>query len=149
MYNKIYKDYENRQFMGVCSGIADMLDVDVTIVRLITLIGMIAFIPGVIVYVILGFLLPDKNDIPINFRFHYPLGNGSGQKFYRSVYNRKIFGVAGGIADMYQIDPTIIRAVFCILALLDGFGLLLYFALALAIPEEKNEPIVKKDSNIL
>ncbi len=52
----------------------------------------------------------------------------------RSRTNKKIAGVAGGIAEAYGWDPTLVRLGFILLALAHGIGLLLYAVLALIMP---------------
>ena len=42
------------------------------------------------------------------------------QKLYRSRADKKIAGVCGGIAEMMDADPTIIRLVVAVLALATG-----------------------------
>lgn len=46
-----------------------------------------------------------------------------------------ICGVCGGIAEYFNIDPTIIRLA-CVLFGLTGSGVLVYFAAAIIIPDE-------------
>jgi phage shock protein C len=58
---KLYKNTRNKKFLGVCAGVADYLEIDVTIVRIITVLSML--IPGsvvVIAYFIAYFILDDK-----------------------------------------------------------------------------------------
>ena len=57
------------------------------------------------------------------------------KKLYRSS-NRIVAGVCGGIAEYFDVDPTVIRVVFVILSLFSaGFpGLLLYIILMVLIP---------------
>jgi phage shock protein C len=43
------------------------------------------------------------------------------KKLYRSMTNKKIAGVCGGIGEMTDTDPTIIRLVVLVLALATGF----------------------------
>jgi phage shock protein C len=57
-------------------------------------------------------------------------------RLYRSKTDRVIAGVCGGIAQHLNIDPIIIRILFLIAFLTEGFGLLLYIILWIAIPEE-------------
>ena len=45
------------------------------------------------------------------------------KKLFRSVDNRMICGVCGGIGNYFNIDPTLIRLVW-VLASLSGGGLL-------------------------
>ena len=57
----------------------------------------------------------------------------------RSRSDRKVAGVAGGIAAYLGIDPLILRIVIVVLTLFGGSGLLLYAAGWLLIPEEGEE----------
>jgi phage shock protein C len=56
----------------------------------------------------------------------------------RSLRDRKVFGVCGGIAEYFDIDSTLVRIgfVFVVLASV-GWGILLYIVLGLVMPEEK------------
>lgn len=54
----------------------------------------------------------------------------------RSVTDRKVAGVAGGLGRHLNIDPTILRVAFVVLALFGGAGFLLYGALWLFVPED-------------
>jgi len=47
-----------------------------------------------------------------------------------------IFGVAGGMADWLDLDPSLVRLVWALLVLAGGIGLLLYIIAAIVIPEE-------------
>ena len=56
----------------------------------------------------------------------------------RSRTNRKLFGVCGGLADYFDVDPTLVRFVFVALILISfGWGLLIYIILGIIMPEEK------------
>ena len=57
------------------------------------------------------------------------------KKLYRSNTNRKLSGVCGGLAEHFDIDPTIIRLIFIFLTLSGGGGLLIYLICALVIPK--------------
>ncbi len=54
----------------------------------------------------------------------------------RPKRERVIAGVAAGIARWLNIDPTLIRILFIVLALAKGIGILLYIILWLLMPEE-------------
>jgi phage shock protein PspC (stress-responsive transcriptional regulator) len=57
----------------------------------------------------------------------------------RSKSNRKLFGVCGGVAKYFGLDPTLVRFLFVFLVLVSfGWGLLLYIILGIVMPEEKN-----------
>jgi phage shock protein C len=55
---------------------------------------------------------------------------------YRSRDNRMLGGVAGGIGEYLDADPTVIRLLFAISFLLFGSGILVYLAMWLIIPEK-------------
>jgi phage shock protein C len=58
------------------------------------------------------------------------------RKLYRSKTNRKLAGVCGGLAQYFNIDATLIRVLFILLAVLGGSGLVLYVAMWIIVPKE-------------
>jgi phage shock protein C len=52
----------------------------------------------------------------------------------RSSSNRTLAGVCGGIAEYFDIDPTVVRLGWVVFTLLGGSGLLAYIICALVIP---------------
>ena len=56
------------------------------------------------------------------------------KRLCKSSGNRKVFGVAGGVAEYLNIDPTLVRLAFVLLTMAGGPGLLLYIVLALVMP---------------
>ena len=57
----------------------------------------------------------------------------------RSVTDRKVAGVAGGLARHLDIDPVILRVAFVVLVFFGGAGLILYGACWLFVPEEGSD----------
>lgn len=58
------------------------------------------------------------------------------RKLYKSRENRLVCGVCGGIAEYFNIDPTIVRLIFVFFGLWAGSGLLFYIIAAIVIPNE-------------
>ncbi len=58
------------------------------------------------------------------------------RKLYRSQTNRMVAGVCGGLAQYFNVDPTLIRVLFVLLAVLGGSGLLLYIAMWIIVPKQ-------------
>jgi len=56
------------------------------------------------------------------------------KKLYRSVTNRVIGGVAGGLSEYFDIDVVIVRLLFVMLLLFSGGGLLAYIILWIVVP---------------
>ncbi|MEI6884890.1 MAG: PspC domain-containing protein [Bacteroidota bacterium] len=58
------------------------------------------------------------------------------KRLYRSLTDRKIAGVAGGLAEYFDTDPLLLRLAFVVLALAGGGGVLIYFILWVITPEK-------------
>jgi len=58
------------------------------------------------------------------------------RKLYRSRTDRKIWGVCGGLAKHFDVDPTIIRVVFVASLLCGTLGLWVYIIMAIIVPQE-------------
>lgn len=59
------------------------------------------------------------------------------KKLYRSRDNKIIAGVAGGIGDYFQIDPSLIRILF-ILSGVFGAGIIIYIVAAIIMPRQED-----------
>jgi len=58
------------------------------------------------------------------------------RRLYRSKDERMIWGICGGIANYFSIDPTIVRVLWVLLLCFGGFGILAYLILRFVIPLE-------------
>ena len=56
-------------------------------------------------------------------------------RIHKSVKDKKIAGVCGGIAEYLNTDPTLIRLAFLVIYLAAGSGFLAYIAAALILPD--------------
>jgi phage shock protein C len=56
-------------------------------------------------------------------------------RLMRSRSDRKIAGVAGGIAQYYELDPSLVRILWVVAIVFGGFGLAAYIILWIALPE--------------
>lgn len=61
MERKLYRDESRKVIGGVCAGLADYFGVDVSIVRLIFVLALIAKGGGLMIYIILWIVLPRKS----------------------------------------------------------------------------------------
>jgi phage shock protein C len=61
------------------------------------------------------------------------------QRLTRSETDKVIAGVCGGLAEYFDVDPTIVRVVAVILALM-GAGILAYIVLWIAVPKASSVP---------
>jgi len=60
MNKKLYRDEYHKVFGGVCSGLAEYFDIDVTLVRLIFVFSFFAMGTSLFAYIVLWIILPKK-----------------------------------------------------------------------------------------
>lgn len=56
------------------------------------------------------------------------------KRLYKSNTDKKLDGVCAGIAEYFDIDPTIIRLVWALAVLVAGTGVLAYIVAAIVLP---------------
>ena len=58
------------------------------------------------------------------------------KRLYRSESSRMLCGVCAGIAEYFNLDPTLIRLAWVLFCILGGSGVLAYILAAIIIPPE-------------
>ena len=58
------------------------------------------------------------------------------KRIYKIEDGKKICGVCGGVAEYFNIDPTIVRVIWGIIGFFYGTGLVAYLICALAFPNK-------------
>lgn len=58
------------------------------------------------------------------------------KRLYKIEEGKKICGVCGGIAEYFDIDPTIIRLLWILLVFCVGTGILAYLVAAIIMPKK-------------
>lgn len=117
---------------GVCAGLADYFDADVALVRAAWVVLSIwpgAIVLGIIAYLAAWVLMPrvDAPDVAATTRV----------RLVRSRTDRRIAGVCGGLADYFDVDPTIMRVSWVIVSIIAGavvFGVIAYLVAWFIIP---------------
>lgn len=61
------------------------------------------------------------------------------KKIYRKTDDCVVAGVCSGLADYFEIDETLVRVIFVLLAIGGGSGILIYLVLWLVIPKKGEE----------
>lgn len=61
------------------------------------------------------------------------------KRLYRSKKDRLIAGVCGGIAEYFNVDPTLVRLAWVVLALGWGTGVLAYIIAWIIVPEDPKQ----------
>jgi phage shock protein PspC (stress-responsive transcriptional regulator) len=117
------------QIGGVCAGMAEYFDTDVTLVRAAWIVLSIwpgAIVLGVIAYVAAWILTPRADGVA-----------PARSRLTRSQTDKRIAGVCGGVATYFDIDPTIVRVSWVILSIVAGavvFGVVAYLVAWFVIP---------------
>jgi phage shock protein PspC (stress-responsive transcriptional regulator) len=117
---------------GVCAGIAAYLDADVTLVRLSWIVLSIVpgvFVGGVLAYLAAWVLMPAAPAEPALPHAH---------RLMRSLSDRRIAGVCGGLSEYLEVDATLVRVIVAILAIYPGAivgGVIVYAIAWLIIPQ--------------
>src|SRR4029453_5545268 len=90
---------------GVCAGLADYFNTDVALVRAAWVVLSIwpgAVVLGLIAYLAAWLLMPRAEAADGSFAVPQP-------SLVRSRTDRRIAGVCGGLAEYFDVDPTIFR----------------------------------------
>jgi phage shock protein PspC (stress-responsive transcriptional regulator) len=58
---RLYRDTENQKVFGVCAGLSDYFDLDVTLIRVLWLIAVLFAGSGLLLYLILAIVIEPKN----------------------------------------------------------------------------------------
>lgn len=105
---KLYRSKKNKILGGICGGLGDFIKFDPVFIRLIliALLTITGFIPLLIGYLIAWVIIPE---VPVGYT------SPRYKRLYRSVKNKKISGLCGGMAEYFKIDATLVRVVYVIL----------------------------------
>lgn len=101
---RLYRDQNNKILGGVCSGIANWLKIDPTIVRILfAIVTFGGYGTGFLIYIGLWIFLPARN-----------MDVYDGKRMFRDPDNKWLGGVAGGIGAYFNINTNTIRWVLSI-----------------------------------
>lgn len=89
-----------------------------------------------------------SKDIAVGSKFCYNCGakqpetgthgfspaTGAPKRLMRSSTDKKLGGVCAGLADYFDMDPTVLRIIWLLLVICGGTGILAYIILWIALP---------------
>ena len=107
---------EDRRCLGVCAGIADWLDIPVTLVRVVFIICVISW-PTLLVGYFILYLCLDKGITPGSMRDYFNNAKTAEhfrqlnyrKPIYKNRSNKRIAGVCSGIADYLEVSAFSVR----------------------------------------
>src|SRR6185503_12213423 len=116
---RLYRDSSDKFIGGVCSGIANYLNTDPAIVRILfAIVTFGGFGLGFLIYILMWMVLPTRD-----------LESYGGKRLYRNPEDKKIGGVCGGLAAYFNSRSSTLRLIFAapillsiLLSIINGFN---------------------------
>ena len=124
---RLYRQMAAGRIAGVCAGIAAYLDADVTLIRLAWVVLSIVpggLIGGVVAYLAAWMIVPDGDAVST--------AATTSRRLTRSDTERKVAGVCGGLAEYFDVDPTVVRLLWAVLTIVPGAIMLVVLAYLVA-----------------
>ena len=123
-------------FAGICEGLGRHYGINPTFLRIAWLAGVFVFGTGLALYLILWAILPEHDAIPSEPAIWEAGPDGVRHPpLRRTLIDRKLLGVCGGIARRWDLDPSLVRLGTVGLAIASfGVTALGYLVIALLLP---------------
>lgn len=125
---RLQRSVTDRKLGGVCAGLAYYLDMDASLVRVLAAISIFFYGVGLVGYLVAWIIIPEGD------RGMATPPSPPARRLHRSLTNRKIGGVCGGVAEFLDADPAIIRLIWLVSVFFAGTGALLYILLWFILP---------------
>jgi phage shock protein PspC (stress-responsive transcriptional regulator) len=132
---RLVRSVTDRKLGGVCAGLADYLGMDVSLVRVLAVISVIFYGFGLMAYLVAWIVIPEEEPAP-----GAPSPVPPSRRLHRSLTQRRIGGVCGGLAEFLEADVTIIRLLWLVSILFFGTGFFLYLLLWFILPTSDAQP---------
>jgi phage shock protein PspC (stress-responsive transcriptional regulator) len=130
---RLYRSATDKKIGGVCGGLAEYMELDASLVRVIVFLFIVFTGVGLFAYLAAWLIIPlEPESVP---QAYTPACHW----LHRSATDRKIAGVCGGLAEYLGVDSTIVRVVWLV-ASLSGFPVLIYLLLWFVTPLAETYP---------
>ena len=104
---------------GVCAGLADYLNIDILVVRIVCAIAMFTWWPTIIAYIVCYLCLSDAKPSIKEFGRNFANSRAARhfknvdykKRIYKSSRDKKVAGVCAGIAHYFEVSPFFVRVV--------------------------------------
>ena len=63
------------------------------------------------------------------------------KRLYKSITDKKLCGVCGGIAEYFELDPTLVRLAWILFTVFGGSGIIAYIIAAIVMPTQNAEKL--------
>ena len=121
---------------GVCEGLGRSFGIAPTLLRLLWLGAIFVGGTGIALYLMLWWLLPEEHSIPFEPSIWEASPDGVRRPpLKKTLTDRKLFGVCGGLARRWDMDPSLVRLGVIAIGIASlGTAALLYLIAAFVIP---------------
>ncbi len=147
---KLYRSKTDSFIAGVAGGLAEYFNIESVLVRLIFVLMFFGGGAGILIYIILWILVKEKPDLPemdknfSDMKDEKTDFDKKNRKLYRSKTDSFIAGVAGGLAEYFNIESVLVRLIFVLISFWGGAGILTYIILWIVVKEKPNSPGANK-----
>jgi phage shock protein PspC (stress-responsive transcriptional regulator) len=107
---RLYRDRSDKMIGGVCAGIANYLNIDPALIRILFVLLTFGAGMSILVYILLWIIVPAKSMEPVKTK-----------RLFRNPDDRILGGVAGGIGAYLNKEPWIVRLIFAAPLILNLF----------------------------
>jgi phage shock protein PspC (stress-responsive transcriptional regulator)/heme/copper-type cytochrome/quinol oxidase subunit 2 len=107
---KFLRNTSDKLVSGVCSGLANYLNIDPAVIRILFIVFAINGI-GLLIYILLWVIVPASDNLPTSIY----------RRLYRNPDSKMMGGVSSGIASYFKIDVWIPRVIFLSPVILNSF----------------------------
>lgn len=121
---------------GVCEGLGNHFGVNSNLIRVGWLAAVLFFGTGILLYGLLWWLMPREDNVPLEAAVWPSRRDGRHQApWARTVADRKLLGVCGGLAQRWQVDPLWVRlGTLALFTVSGGLVVVAYVIAAVAMP---------------
>lgn len=126
---RLVRSVTDRKLGGVCAGLADYLGMDVSLVRVLAAVSIVFYGVGLVAYLVAWIVIPEAQPAP-----GAPPHSSASRRLHRSMTDRRIGGVCGGVAEFLEADSSIIRIIWLVSIFVFGTGAMLYLLLWFILP---------------
>ena len=94
---------------GVCEGFGQRFGINPNLLRLAWIGAVLFFGTGILAYLLLWWIVPHRRTLPAEATVWVRAPGGAHPPLQRTVADRRVLGVCGGLARRYDVDPSWVR----------------------------------------
>jgi phage shock protein C len=133
---KISKSQHDKKIVGICGGLGEHTSIPAWLWRVIFLVLSFIYGIGLLLYILFWIFMPSDKE---QEEKSSTVKNNWLHQLTKSVTDKKISGVCGGLGDNTSVPSWCWRILFVASSFIYGFGIALYILLWIFMPNPKSE----------